>query len=169
MSAVLFFPWFRMMCLLCECDLKRCWVAGKQMYLSNFSKIPWFVIGLLCDSLSCYIVTFLGKMKKKNLQVGCWLQTKVYSSYPPLPQAFQSVELLCKVQGLDSVVVLYRQHMGQLLDWLSASVNTWSSYSPQRLQMHIIVMQSGEKWCLNVHKTLPNYMTGAEVCTYKTQ
>ncbi|GLD73284.1 dynein assembly factor 5, axonemal [Lates japonicus] len=33
--------------------------------------------------------------------------------------------------------------MGQLLDWLSASVNTWSSYSPQRLQLHIIVIQSG--------------------------
>lgn len=95
----------------------------------------------------------------------CWQQF-----VPPiplsLPQALQSVQLLCKVQSLGSVMELYRQHMGQLLDWMSASVNTWSSYSPQRLQLHIIVTQSGEKWSLNVHKTLPNYTAGAEVCTY---
>ncbi|KAK1877155.1 Dynein assembly factor 5 axonemal [Dissostichus eleginoides] len=58
-------------------------------------------------------------------------------------KALESVQCLCKVQGLDSVKNLYRQHMRQLLDWLSASVNTWSSYSPQRLQLHIIVIQSG--------------------------
>uniref|UniRef100_A0A8C4GNC9 Dynein axonemal assembly factor 5 n=1 Tax=Dicentrarchus labrax TaxID=13489 RepID=A0A8C4GNC9_DICLA len=57
--------------------------------------------------------------------------------------ALESAQFLCKVQGLESVMELYRQHMGQLLDWLSASVNTWSSYSPQRLQLHIIVIQSG--------------------------
>lgn len=62
-----------------------------------------------------------------------------------LPQALESVRCLCKVQGLASAMELYRQHMGQLLDWLAASVNTWSSYSPQRLQLHIILMQSGEK------------------------
>nr|XP_057904336.1 dynein axonemal assembly factor 5 [Doryrhamphus excisus] len=58
-------------------------------------------------------------------------------------KALESVQSLCKVQGLGSVTELYRQHMGQLLDWLSASVNTWSSYTPHRLQMHIIVVQSG--------------------------
>uniref|UniRef100_A0A3Q3X073 Uncharacterized protein n=1 Tax=Mola mola TaxID=94237 RepID=A0A3Q3X073_MOLML len=58
-------------------------------------------------------------------------------------KALESVQLLCKVQGLDSATELYRQHMGQLLDWMSASVSNWSSYSPQRLQLHIIVTQSG--------------------------
>nr|XP_019957328.1 PREDICTED: dynein assembly factor 5, axonemal [Paralichthys olivaceus] len=58
-------------------------------------------------------------------------------------KALESVHCLCEVQGLDSGMELYRQHMGQLLDWLSTSVNTWSSYSPQRLQLHIIVIQSG--------------------------
>ncbi|TMS14708.1 Dynein assembly factor 5, axonemal [Larimichthys crocea] len=48
---------------------------------------------------------------------------------------------------------LYRQHMGQLLDWLAASVNTWSSYSPQRLQLNIIVIQSGQN-----HVPLPREM-----------
>lgn len=58
-------------------------------------------------------------------------------------KALETTQHLCKVQGLDSALELYRQHMAQLLDWLSASVNTWSSYSPQRLQLHIIVTQSG--------------------------
>uniref|UniRef100_A0A3Q3IMI8 TOG domain-containing protein n=1 Tax=Monopterus albus TaxID=43700 RepID=A0A3Q3IMI8_MONAL len=66
------------------------------------------------------------------------------STEPHLSEkALESVQFLCKMQGLDSVMALYRQHMGQLLDWLSASVSTWSSYSPQRLQLHIIVVQSG--------------------------
>lgn len=84
-----------------------------------------------------------------------------------LPQALESAQFLCKVQGLDSVTELYRQHMGQLLYWLSASVNTWCSYTPQRLQLHIIVMQSGEKWSLNMYKTLPNYTAGAGICRYR--
>ncbi|XP_058510583.1 dynein axonemal assembly factor 5-like [Solea solea] len=58
-------------------------------------------------------------------------------------KASESVRCLCKVQDLESVMDLYRQHMAQLLDWLSASVNTWSSYSPQRLQLHVVVTQSG--------------------------
>ncbi len=86
----------------------------------------------------------------------CW--HRFVPPIPSLPQASESAQFLCQVQGLDSLTELYRQHMGQLLDWLSASVNTWCSYSPQRLQLHVIVMQSGEKWSLNVHKKLPNYM-----------
>ncbi|KAM9744970.1 dynein axonemal assembly factor 5 [Menidia menidia] len=57
-------------------------------------------------------------------------------------KALESVHFLSTVQGLD-LMELYRQHMRQLLDWLSASINTWSAYSPQRLQLHIIVTQSG--------------------------
>uniref|UniRef100_A0A7N8XPP7 Dynein axonemal assembly factor 5 n=1 Tax=Mastacembelus armatus TaxID=205130 RepID=A0A7N8XPP7_9TELE len=59
------------------------------------------------------------------------------------PNALEIARCLCKVQGLDSVMELYRQHMSQLLDGLSASVNTWSSYSPQRLQLYVVVTQSG--------------------------
>uniref|UniRef100_A0A8C7NZW6 Dynein axonemal assembly factor 5 n=1 Tax=Oncorhynchus mykiss TaxID=8022 RepID=A0A8C7NZW6_ONCMY len=50
---------------------------------------------------------------------------------------------LCKVQGLATVADLYRQHMDQLLQWLSASQKTWTSYSPQRLQLQVIATQSG--------------------------
>uniref|UniRef100_A0A8C7KNR7 Dynein axonemal assembly factor 5 n=1 Tax=Oncorhynchus kisutch TaxID=8019 RepID=A0A8C7KNR7_ONCKI len=58
-------------------------------------------------------------------------------------KAEQSVVSLCKVQGLATVADLYRQHMDQLLQWLSASQKTWTSYSPQRLQLQVIATQSG--------------------------
>ncbi|XP_071267751.1 dynein axonemal assembly factor 5 isoform X2 [Salvelinus alpinus] len=58
-------------------------------------------------------------------------------------KAEQSVVSLCKVQVLPTVVDLYRQHMDQLLQWLSASQKTWTSYSPQRLQLQVIATQSG--------------------------
>ncbi|XP_049418190.1 dynein axonemal assembly factor 5-like [Epinephelus fuscoguttatus] len=82
-----------------------------------------------------------GSVSLQLLQVLVTVQS--LSNEPHISEkAVESVQFLCKVQGLDSVE-LYRQHMGQLLDWLSASVNTWSSYSPQRLRLHIIVIQSG--------------------------
>ncbi|XP_052375470.1 dynein axonemal assembly factor 5 [Oncorhynchus keta] len=58
-------------------------------------------------------------------------------------KAEQSVVSLCKVQGLATVADLYRQHMDQLLQWLSASQKTWTSYSSQRLQLQVIATQSG--------------------------
>ncbi|KAF3700181.1 Dynein assembly factor 5, axonemal [Channa argus] len=83
-----------------------------------------------------------GSVSLQLLQVLVTVQS--LSTEPDLSEkAIAGVQCLCKVQGLDSVIELYRQHMAQLLYWLSASVNTWSSYSPQRLQLHIIVMQSG--------------------------
>ncbi|XP_068575096.1 dynein axonemal assembly factor 5-like isoform X1 [Cebidichthys violaceus] len=84
----------------------------------------------------------LGSVSLQLLQVLVTVQS--VSTEPRLSEkALESVQLLSKVQGLDSAMELYRQHMGQLLDWLSGSVNTWSSYSPQRLQLHITVIQSG--------------------------
>ncbi|XP_056263167.1 dynein axonemal assembly factor 5 [Pseudoliparis swirei] len=83
-----------------------------------------------------------GSVSLQLLQVLVTIQS--FSTEPRLSEkAVESVQLLSKVQGLDSAVELYRRHMAQLLEWLSGSVNTWSSYSPQRLQLHIIVIQSG--------------------------
>uniref|UniRef100_A0A7N6FGB3 TOG domain-containing protein n=1 Tax=Anabas testudineus TaxID=64144 RepID=A0A7N6FGB3_ANATE len=94
------------------------------------------------DVLLRQCVSDCGPVSLQLLQVLVTVQS--LSTEPSLSEkAVESVQCLCKIQGLDSVMELYRQHMTQLLDWLSASVNTWSSYSPQRLQLHIIVMQSG--------------------------
>ncbi|XP_034047107.1 dynein assembly factor 5, axonemal-like [Thalassophryne amazonica] len=78
---------------------------------------------------------------------------------PLSDKALQSVRCLCEVQGLESVGALYRQHIGQLLDWLSASVNTWTSYSPQRLQLNVIVMQSGPAIGESVSQLMPLLQT----------
>ncbi|KAF3846359.1 hypothetical protein F7725_003437 [Dissostichus mawsoni] len=94
------------------------------------------------DALLCQSESDCSAVSLQLLQVLVTVQS--LCPEPHLSEkALESVQCLCKVQGLDSVKNLYRQHMRQLLDWLSASVNTWSSYSPQRLQLHIIVIQSG--------------------------
>ncbi|XP_029292863.1 dynein assembly factor 5, axonemal [Cottoperca gobio] len=94
------------------------------------------------DVVMCQCESDHSSVSLQLLQVLVTVQS--LSNEPCLSEkALESVRFLCKVQGLDSVMELYRRHMGQLLNWLSASVNTWSSYSPQRLQLHIIVIQSG--------------------------
>ncbi|XP_062294779.1 dynein axonemal assembly factor 5-like [Scomber scombrus] len=94
------------------------------------------------DVLLCQCESDCGSVSLQLLQVLVNVQS--LSTEPQLSEkALECVQCLSKVQGLDSVMELYRQHMGQLLDWLSASVSIWSSYSPQRLQLHIIVIQSG--------------------------
>uniref|UniRef100_UPI003AAF52D3 dynein axonemal assembly factor 5 n=1 Tax=Centroberyx gerrardi TaxID=166262 RepID=UPI003AAF52D3 len=94
------------------------------------------------EVLLCQCEADCGSVSLQLLQVLVTVQS--LSAEPLLSdKALESVRWLCKVQGLDSVMELYRQHMGQLLDWLAASVNTWSSYSPQRLQLHVIAVQSG--------------------------
>lgn len=83
-----------------------------------------------------------GSVSLQLLQVLVTVQS--LSTEPQLSEkAGDTLQLLCKVQGLDSPAQLYRQHMDQLLDWLGASVNNWSSFSQQRLQLHVIVTQSG--------------------------
>ncbi|KAK7175263.1 hypothetical protein R3I93_002230 [Phoxinus phoxinus] len=58
-------------------------------------------------------------------------------------KAEESVRSLCEAQGLSEACELYRQHMADLLQWLSDSHHTWTSYSIQKTQLEIIAMQSG--------------------------
>uniref|UniRef100_A0A8C1VW80 Dynein axonemal assembly factor 5 n=1 Tax=Cyprinus carpio TaxID=7962 RepID=A0A8C1VW80_CYPCA len=60
-----------------------------------------------------------------------------------LSQAEESVRCLCEAQGLSGACELYRQHMADLLQWLSDSHHTWTSHSIQKTQLEIIAMQSG--------------------------
>ncbi|XDV12491.1 hypothetical protein PO909_001155 [Leuciscus waleckii] len=58
-------------------------------------------------------------------------------------KAEESVRSLSEAQGLSGACELYRQHMADLLQWLSDSHHTWTSYSIQKTQLEIIAMQSG--------------------------
>uniref|UniRef100_A0A8C5HLU6 TOG domain-containing protein n=1 Tax=Gouania willdenowi TaxID=441366 RepID=A0A8C5HLU6_GOUWI len=116
------------------CQPEVCQEYQQVMYLEQL---------LACvDALQHQCESDCGSVSLQLLQVVVTVQS--LSTEPQLSQkAVESTQLLCKVQGLDSVMSLYRQHMGSLLDWLSASVNCWTSYSPQSLQLQVIVMQSG--------------------------
>uniref|UniRef100_A0A667X0P6 Dynein axonemal assembly factor 5 n=1 Tax=Myripristis murdjan TaxID=586833 RepID=A0A667X0P6_9TELE len=109
----------------------------------EYQQVKYLEQLLACvDVLLCQCEADCSTVSLQLLQVLITVQSA--STEPQLSdKALESMRCLCKVQGLDSVMVLYRQHMGQLLDWLSASVNTWSSYSLQRLQLHVIAVQSG--------------------------
>ncbi|KAM4631833.1 dynein axonemal assembly factor 5 [Discoglossus pictus] len=50
---------------------------------------------------------------------------------------------LAKVQGLNGLQDLYRQHIQQLLPWVSESHEQWTSYSVERVQFEVIVCESG--------------------------
>ncbi|KAJ7989332.1 hypothetical protein DPEC_G00303440 [Dallia pectoralis] len=77
-------------------------------------------------------------------------------------QVEQSVLCLCRVQGQAAVTDLYRQHMAQLLQWLSAFHQTWTSYSAQRLQLQVIATQSGPV----VGEFLPQLMSLLQKCLH---
>ncbi|KAM6905310.1 dynein axonemal assembly factor 5 [Xenentodon cancila] len=109
----------------------------------EYQQVTYLEQLLACvDVLLCQCESDCGAISLQLLQVLVTVQS--LSAEPELSaKALERLHFLSKAQGLDSVMELYRRHMGQLLDWLSASVNSWTSYSPQRLQLHIIVMQSG--------------------------
>lgn len=143
------FMWKTLSCLQCCSSHGAWWVSVSHMRVtwriheSMLLCYLWLVWSL--SSWTEFCIILIKRMQHEDVL------TSFCSTYPSPPQAVESVQHLCKVQGLDSKMELYRQHMGQLLDWLSASVNAWSSFSPQRLQLHIVVTQSGEKWSPNVH------------------
>ncbi|XP_064172156.1 dynein axonemal assembly factor 5-like isoform X2 [Anguilla rostrata] len=58
-------------------------------------------------------------------------------------KASETTRALCSVLGLDGEAELYRQHMPQLIGWLSQTQRAWTNYSIQRLQLEVLVMQSG--------------------------
>uniref|UniRef100_A0A8C3LPM2 Dynein axonemal assembly factor 5 n=1 Tax=Chrysolophus pictus TaxID=9089 RepID=A0A8C3LPM2_CHRPC len=50
---------------------------------------------------------------------------------------------LAEVQQLDGFLYLYRQHILQLLEWVSVSHDSWTCYSPEILQLDVIATHSG--------------------------
>lgn len=50
---------------------------------------------------------------------------------------------LAEVQQLDGFLYLYKQHILQLLEWVSVSHDSWTCYSPEILQLGVIATHSG--------------------------
>ncbi|XP_030646767.1 dynein assembly factor 5, axonemal [Chanos chanos] len=50
---------------------------------------------------------------------------------------------VCSVQSLAGVTELYRKHMAELLQWLSDTQSSWTTYSIQKTQLEVIIVHSG--------------------------
>nr|XP_005504590.2 dynein assembly factor 5, axonemal [Columba livia] len=55
----------------------------------------------------------------------------------------ETMSSLAEVQRLDSFLDLYKQHIIQLMEWLSVSCDCWTCYSPEVLQLDVIATHSG--------------------------
>ncbi|KAL0993430.1 hypothetical protein UPYG_G00107790 [Umbra pygmaea] len=113
------------------------------------------------DVLVCVCQNECGSISLQLLQV----LITVYSlatEQPLMDKAERCLLSVCRVQGLATVPDLYRQHMAQLLQWLSGSHQTWTNYSPQRLQLQVIVTQSGPV----VGEFLPQLMPLVQNCLH---
>ncbi|XP_005997023.1 dynein axonemal assembly factor 5 [Latimeria chalumnae] len=58
-------------------------------------------------------------------------------------KALKTMGSLAEVQGLISVLDLYKQHITELLQWVSVTHQQWNSYSVQQLQFESILIQAG--------------------------
>uniref|UniRef100_A0A672RML2 Dynein assembly factor 5, axonemal-like n=1 Tax=Sinocyclocheilus grahami TaxID=75366 RepID=A0A672RML2_SINGR len=98
---------------------------------------------LVCvDAVLCVCQVDCAVISLQLLKVLVSVQTLLCVSLS-LCQAEASVRCLCEAQGLSGACELYRQHMADLLQWLSDSHHTWTSYSIQKTQLEVIVGQSG--------------------------
>ncbi|XP_067407014.1 dynein axonemal assembly factor 5 isoform X1 [Emydura macquarii macquarii] len=55
----------------------------------------------------------------------------------------ESMCSLAQVQHLSGFSDLYKQHIDQLMEWVSVSHDRWSCYSPELLQLEVIATHSG--------------------------
>ncbi|NXX47089.1 DAAF5 factor, partial [Tricholaema leucomelas] len=55
----------------------------------------------------------------------------------------EAMSSLAEVQQLDSFLYLYKQHIVQLMEWVSVACDGWTCYSPEVLQFDVITTHSG--------------------------
>ncbi|NXF29577.1 DAAF5 factor, partial [Nyctibius bracteatus] len=75
---------------------------------------------------------------------------KCSHSYPslahlphPISRCKETMSSLAEVQQLDSFLCLYKEHIIQLMEWVSVSCDCWTCYSPEILQLDVIATHSG--------------------------
>ncbi|XP_013927613.1 PREDICTED: dynein assembly factor 5, axonemal-like [Thamnophis sirtalis] len=55
----------------------------------------------------------------------------------------EAMSALAEVQHIRDATGLYKQHISQLMEWLSSTHHGWSSCSPELLQLDVVATQSG--------------------------
>uniref|UniRef100_A0ACB8FLK2 Uncharacterized protein n=1 Tax=Sphaerodactylus townsendi TaxID=933632 RepID=A0ACB8FLK2_9SAUR len=58
-------------------------------------------------------------------------------------QIEEAMKSLAEVQGLAGLGGLYRQHISELMHWVSSAPDTWTCYSSELLQLDVIATHSG--------------------------
>ncbi|NXN93371.1 DAAF5 factor, partial [Rhinopomastus cyanomelas] len=72
----------------------------------------------------------------------------------------ETMSSLAEVQGLDSFLCLYKQHIIQLMEWVSVSCDCWTCYSPEILQFDVISTHSGPV----IGEALDNFILVLKTC-----
>ncbi|KFO81788.1 HEAT repeat-containing protein 2, partial [Cuculus canorus] len=67
----------------------------------------------------------------------------VAGSQPLKEKVEETMSSLAGVQQLDGFLYLYKQHIIQLMEWVSVSHDCWTCYSPEILQLEVIATHSG--------------------------
>ncbi|KAM6250004.1 dynein axonemal assembly factor 5 [Porphyrio hochstetteri] len=72
----------------------------------------------------------------------------------------ETMSSLAEVQQLDGFLYLYKQHMTQLMEWVSVSCDCWTCYSPEILQLDVIATHSGPV----IGEALSNFILILKTC-----
>ncbi|NXY48339.1 DAAF5 factor, partial [Ceuthmochares aereus] len=72
----------------------------------------------------------------------------------------ETMSSLAEVQQLDGFLCLYKQHIIQLMEWVSVSHDCWTCYSPEILQLEVITTHSGPV----IGEALDNFILILKTC-----
>ncbi|KAK4813740.1 hypothetical protein QYF61_023676 [Mycteria americana] len=72
----------------------------------------------------------------------------------------ETMSSLAEVQQLDGFLYLYKQHIIQLMEWVSVSCDCWTCYSPEILQLEVIATHSGPV----IGEALNNFIVILKTC-----
>nr|XP_033819652.1 dynein assembly factor 5, axonemal [Geotrypetes seraphini] len=123
------------------------------------------------EQLLCCIQTLIkvcqGGCKEISLQLMKVLVTVMaIPSGEKLQEKVQEImQLLAVVQNMCGFLDLYRQHIDQLMEWVSITKHHWTNYSIEHLQFQIIVIESGPVIGEALHHLFPILKT----CLQPTQ
>ncbi|XP_042293334.1 dynein axonemal assembly factor 5 [Sceloporus undulatus] len=74
----------------------------------------------------------------------------------------EAMNTLAEVQHLEGTVNLYRQHIAQLMEWVSLTHDRWTCYSPELLQLDVIATHSGPVIGEALQDFIPILQTGLQ-------